>query len=176
MNNIVIVEDKLKRGISLAEQFNELGQSNPELDIHVTAVCYFNPSKEEAEKDIEACGSHDFDIVPVSLWNFDKVLDGYMDVRKEKATVIMDFILDNDGSEGIAIKRVNIRYARRASADKGRRIWFYTATGTANHNILCELFGEERVLEVINVGDDFLQLDLQEEKFMSALRGQTAGA
>lgn len=169
MNNIVIVEDKLKRGLSLAEQFNELSQTHRELDIRVAAVCYFQPDEAKAAREIEECGGHGLEVVPVSLWNFNDKLDGYMDSANEHAIVIMDFLLDNDGSNGIPIKRVNIKYARRADEEKHRRIWFYTATSTVMQATLCELVGKENVLEVKEVKADFLRLDL-EETFLPALQ------
>lgn len=169
MNNIVIVEDKLKRGIALAEQVNELSQVHPELEINVVAVCYFHPDEAAAKSEIEACGEHDFQVIPLSLWNFNKVLDQYMDLQNEHAIVIMDFILENDGSMGIPIKRVNIKYARRSEEEKRRRIWFYTATSTIVQNTLCELVGKENVLEVTDVAAESLRLDL-EDKFLSELQ------
>ncbi len=170
MNNIVIVEDKLKRGISLAEQFDELSLTHPELGIHVVAVCYFQPVEMIANEEIRRCREYDFAVVPISLWNFDKVLNKYMASQNEHAIVIMDFLLDNDGSDGVSIRRVNIKYARRADEEKRGRIWFYTATSTAMHDTLCELVGKEKVLEVKEVGADFLRLDLEEQTFLYALQ------
>lgn len=176
MNNIVIVEDKLKRGISLAKQINELSQVHPELEINVVAVCYFHPNETIANSEIAECGEHDFRVRPVSLWNFNKVLDEYMDSNNEHAIVIMDFILENDGSEGSNIKRVNIKYARRSEEEKRCRIWFYTAVSTAMHDTLCELVGREKVLEVTEVTAESLRLDL-EDTFLSELQMYTqAGA
>lgn len=169
MNNIVIVEDKLKRGISLANQINELSQAHLDLGINVVAVCYFQPNETIANSEIAECGEHDFPIRPISLWNFNEVLDGYMDSKTEHAIVIMDFILEDDGSEGIPIRRVNIRYARRSEEEKRRRIWFYTATSTVIQDTLCELVGKENVLEVTDVKAESLRLDL-EEKFLPELQ------
>lgn len=176
MNNIVIVEDKLKRGISLAEQFNELSQTHLELEISVAAVCYFQPNEAIANSEIAECGEHDFEVIPISLWNFNKVLDEYMDSQNKHAIVIMDFLLDNDGSDGTPIKRVNIKYARRSDDEKRRRIWFYTATSTAIQDTLRELVGKDNVLEVAEVAAESLRLDLEETFLPELQKHSMAGA
>lgn len=177
MNNIVIVEDRLGRGISVAQQFEELAQQRPELDIHVLAVCYFYPyTKIEAEAEIAKIYSDDyaFEIRPVGLNDFDEVMDGYMNLRNKRAIVIMDFFLDGDGSEGIPTHRVNIRYVRRAEKYVQERTWFYTATGLRNNEILCSLFGEGHVLDVDSINGNFLRLNLEKKELMEALQANVA--
>ncbi len=170
MNNIVIVEDNLAKGITLAEQFEELSSEREELELHVLAICYFNPDSELAQRKIEECERHNFAIEPVSLWNMDKVLDSYMDTEGKQAIVIMDYMLDGDGSEGIPMHRASVRYARGLDKCKPDRLWLYTGTGTANYNILCQLVGEEHVLKVRESRIDYLRLDLEDEKFINTLK------
>ncbi len=169
MNNIVIVEDNLAKGISLAEQFEELASEKKELNLRVLAVCYFKPDSESAQKDIAVSGQHDFAIEHVTLWNIDKRLDDYMDSEEQHAIVIMDYMLDGDGSEEIPMHRASVRYARGLDKDKADQLWLYTGTGTANYNILCQLVGEEHVLNVRESRMDYLRLGLDEEKFVNAL-------
>lgn len=173
MNNIVIVEDRLKRGISLAEQFGELAGQHPEWGIQILAVCYFNENKKTAMEDIEACGEYPFTIKHVSLWDFDEVMDEYINLENEQTVFIIDFFLDGDGSDGIPIRRVNIRYAKRVDESKKRQLWFYTTTGIKNEEILCKLIGEEQVLQVEEVADDFLHLNLMDEKFTTVLQANS---
>lgn len=170
MNNIVIVEDNLAKGISLAEQFEELASENKEFNLHVLAVCYFKPDSESAQKDIAVAGKHDFDIEHVTLWDMDKRLNDYMDSNQQAAIVIMDYMLDGDGSEGIPMHRASVRYARGLDKNKANQLWLYTGTGTANYNILCQLVGREHVLNVRESRMDYLRLSLDDEKFKNALK------
>lgn len=177
MNNIIIVEDVLERGITLAQQFEEFALHNQDLDIHVLAVCYFNPDRKNAEELIakrkaENGGEFTFEIRLVNLWDFDDVLDEYTDPQGTCATAIIDFMLKGDGSDGIATQRVNIRYARRADEDRKKRLKFYTATGPENEKILCTLFGEDHVLQVeeLQNATDFLHLYLDRDVFINKLQ------
>lgn len=174
MNNIVIVEDRLKRGISLAEQFEELAEQHPEWGIQILAVCYFNENKEAAMEDIKACVGHPFTIRHVSLWDFDETMDEYTNPGNEHTIVIIDFFLDGDGSSGIPVRRVNIRYAKRADENRRKQLWFYTGTGFDNNRILCELVGKEHVLQMESVGDGILRLNLEDENFRMALLANSA--
>lgn len=177
MNNIVIVEDRLRRGISLAEQFRMLAEQNPGLEIKVLAVCYFNSNEKKANEDIKNIGGYPFEIKAISLWDFDEIMDEYTAPKNEHTMVIIDFFLDGDGSGGIPVQRVNIRYARRADPNRKKKLWFYTGTGTDNNNILCQLIGKEHVLQVERAENDLLQLNLEDEKFKKALQANNeAGA
>ena len=117
MKDIVIVEDKLKKGISLAQQFKELEKKRSDLEFKVTTVCYFKPNMEAAKEEIEKCGKQEFEVLPVSLWNFDETMDRYKDSDGGRSVIIMDFQLDGDGSGEVPMRRVNIRYARRNKND-----------------------------------------------------------
>lgn len=177
MKDIVIVEDKLKKGISLAEQFNELGEKRPELKLKVEAVCYFKSNQKAAQKEIDGIKAHkklSFEVFPISLWDFDETMDRYVDSDGGNKVVIMDFQLDGDGSGEVPMRRVNIRYARRKKAPVSDRLWFYTGTGTNNHKILCQLVGEEHVLGVRESGIDYLRLDLEDDKFIHILEDTAA--
>lgn len=174
MKEIVIVEDKLKKGISLAEQFKELEQKRPDLEFKVAAVCYFKPNTEAARQEIGKYGDLKFDVLPVSLWDFDDTMDGYMNSDGGRTLIIMDFQLDGDGSGEIPMRRVNIRYARRRKGKELDRLWFYTGTGTNNYNILCQLVGEEHVLGVRESRIDYLRLDLEDDKFIRVLEESAA--
>lgn len=167
MNNIVIVEDRLGRGVSLAGQFMELAGKYPELGINVLAVCYFGMEKGKAENEIKMCGRQPFEVRRISLWNFAEVMDRYLD---SGAHIVMDYMLEGDCSGGIPGKRVNIRYARGVDEDKKKRLWFYTGTGRENKRILCELVGREQVLDVLEVGNKYLRLDLEVKEFTDALK------
>lgn len=169
MKEIVIVEDKLKKGISLAEQFREFGEKRSDLEFKVAAVCYFQQNQTVAKEEIKACGKFDFKVLPVSLWNFDETIDKYKNSSKGPAIVITDFQLDGDGSGEIPIRRVNIRYARRMEEKDRDWLWFYTGTGINNYNILCELVGRDHVLGVRESRIDYLRLDLEDEKFIRVL-------
>lgn len=181
MNNIIIVEDILERGITLAQQFEEFALHNQDLDIHVLAVCYFNPDRKNAEgliakRKAENGGEFAFEIKPVSLWNFDDVLDAYTDPQGTCATAIMDFMLKGDGSRGIPTQRVNIRYARRADEDRKKKLKFYTATGPENEKIFCTLFGKDHILQVeeFQNATDFLHLHLDRDVFINKLQTNAA--
>ena len=172
MKNIVIVEDKLGRGVSLAQQFAEYAKNYPELNIQVAGICYFCPDREKANRDIDLTKS-EFDITNVTLLNFTETMDRYLDCANGDQTfIIMDYMLDGDGSEGIPTRRVNIRYARYQERYKSKEIWFYTGTGRINEKILIDLFGQERVLMVKELDDyrDYIRLDLDNKYFTRELR------
>lgn len=177
MNRIVIVEDMLKRGISLAEQFGDFAAEHPELKIQVAAVCYFNFDTAAARKDIEDMQNqknYPFEIRHVSLLDFEEVLDEYTDPGENQAIVIMDFILKDDGSEGVHRQRINIAYFGSVKKARKKQIWFYTAIGTRLHEILVELVKADHVLEVTDVGEALLHLDLNDEKFVRKLQANAA--
>ncbi len=73
---------------------------------------------ESAQKDIAVSGRHDFAIEHVTLWNIDKRLDDYMDSEEQHAIVIIDYMLDGDGSEEIPMHRASVRYARGLDKEK----------------------------------------------------------
>lgn len=169
MNNIVIVEDRLGRGISLAVQFEEYSKNHPELEIRVLAICYFCANTKKAEEDIREKKDCGFDIRHVNLLNFSEIMDEYMNSKEKQTLLIMDYVLEGDGSDGMPVKRVNIRYARNNERFTTNKLWFYTGTGTENARKLSQLVGEEHVLEVLEVGDDNLRLDLENDNFKNNL-------
>lgn len=168
MNNIVIVEDKLKRAISLANQFVELSEKHPEFSIVVSGICYFCANSEEAIKDIEEQTDYGFDIEHVTLLNFAKILDEYLYSDEGHTLLIIDYMLDGDGSFGVPTRRVNIRYAK--NRQPSNQLWFYTGTGSTNENILKKLVGKDYVLDVVEVDKENLKLDLENENFIKALK------
>lgn len=181
MINIVIVEDKLKNARDIAQQFKELAEERPELNIQVKAICLFYEDYKEKEEKIGAiqkiaADDLEYEIELVSLSDFDDVMDKYMKDSEEPTIAIMDFLLESatdSGARGIPTRRVNIRYARRADKYVQDRIWFYTATGAGNIEILEQLLGQDHVLKVkIEMGRLFLLLD--NPSFMSALQGNAA--
>ena len=70
----------------------------------------------------------------VNLINFDETLDEYLYADGTRTFIIVDFMLDDDGSDGKPTSRVNIRYARKKGRCDTNRLWFYTGTGTVNHS------------------------------------------
>lgn len=169
MNNIVVVEDRLERGISLAEQFKEFAQKHQELELEVSDVCYFCADSDKAKKDMDGVDKRGFNIKHVTLLNFNKTLDEYIKSKDKKGFVVMDYILEDDGSEGTPIRRVNIRYARNKERYKTNQLWFYTGTGTENEHLLSQLIGKEHVLDVEEVDDNLLRLKLENGRFIDAL-------
>ncbi len=170
MNNIVIVEDRLGRGISLAEQFVEFSTEHPEYQIEVSDICYFCSDTQRAEEEIEKKRECGFNIRHVTLGNFIKIMDEYLYCTESRTFLIMDFILEEDGSDGIPMRRVNIRYARNKNRLATKQLWFYTGTGARNEEILRELVGKEHVLTVTGVDTDYLRLDLGNEKFLEKIK------
>lgn len=176
MTNIVIVEDKLKNGLDLARQFEELAEVHQELDVHVNAICFFyEDSQEKAKTEIENIAGDDpgYEIRLVSLYDFDDVMDEYMIGQEEPTIAIMDFMLESAtdrGARGIPARRVNVRYTRRADDNVRNRIWFYTTGGNENIEILCDLFGQEHVLNVDSFKNGRLSLQLEGTAFMNALQ------
>ena len=161
MINIVIVEDRLGRGISLAEQFKEFSIEHPEYQIEVSDVCYFCSNAQKAEKEIDEQKECGFNIRHVTLGNFNKIMDEYLYYSESRTFLIMDFVLEDDGSDGIPMRRVNIRYARNKDRLSTGQIYFYTATGARNEEILKELVGKDHTITVTAVNTHHLRLDLE---------------
>lgn len=169
MNKIVIVEDRLNRGISLAEQFVAFSNEHPEFEIDVSDICYFCPNQKKAETEIQGVDNNDFNIKRVALENFRETMDVYLNDSDNPTLLIMDYLLEGDGSDGTPIKRVNIRYARNSNRLDTNKLFFYTATGANNELVLSELVGSDHILQVQDVSDDSLKLDLDNNKFREAL-------
>ena len=156
MTNIVSVEDQLNNAKDIANQFNRLALERKELQIMIKAICLFyenNGEKEEKSKEIETLKMNGltYEVKLVSLYDFDDVMDEYVQNQKESTIVIMDFLLEhaaNSGARGIPTRRVNIRYTKRLEKQLQDKIWFYTTSGDENIGILEELFGQEHVLGV----------------------------
>lgn len=166
MNNIVIVEDRLGRGVSLAEQFKEFSTEHPEYQIEVSDICYFCSNTQRAEEKMEKKKKCGFNIRHVALSNFNKIMDEYLYGTKSRTFLVIDFILEGDGSEGIPMQRVNIRYARKKDRLATNQLWFYTATGMVNEKILRELVGAEHTFIVTDIDTNYLRLDLENEHFL----------
>lgn len=161
MRNVVIVEDRLERGISLAQQFQEIAEKHSDWNVSVESVCYFHTNTKSAKEEIKKYPGLNYEIIPVSLWNFNEQMDQYY-LAEDKYVIVFDFLLDNDGSDGNMENRVNIRYAKNKMAEN--KIWFYTATGITTERILKELVGEEHVLEVAESNSKCLRLNIEENK------------
>lgn len=169
MNKIVIVEDKLGRGKSLAEQFAAFSQEHPECEIEVSDICYFCADSAKAKEDIQKYADCGFDIRHITLNNFRETMDEYLYSEEDRFFLIIDFLLDGDGSEGVPSYRVNIRYARNKNRCDTNQLWFYTGTGALNEHILGQLVGEEHRLDVLEVNGDKIRLQLEDEEFIDAL-------
>lgn len=165
MNKIIVVEDVLENGISVCEQFRAKAKGDPSLNIYVECLCYFNADMKQAAHEIERYKDLEYKIVPVSLWNFEEVLNSYYD--EGNSVIIMDFLLGGDGSDGIAERRVNIRYASERLGKK--RIWFYTVSGYDTKEKLKKLVSPY-VLEVLDTTSTSIELDLDNKEFQNVLR------
>lgn len=150
MTQIVIVEDRLKNALRIAEQLQKWLVEEQKSSLELKKILLFNPSEEKVEKEkrenSELINRLELVVEPVCLWNFNEKLDEYMNDAANITFYVMDFLLEEDGSGGIPEYRVNIRYARRQTEDKKKRLFFYTLTGTENYNLLCGLVGSDQVL------------------------------
>lgn len=169
MNKIVIVEDMLGRGISLAKQFVEFSQEHPELEIEVSDICFFCTDPGNAEKVMQKYDDCGFDIKHITLYDFREKMDEYLYSEEERFFLIIDFLLDDDGSDGAPASRVNIRYARNNNRCATNRLWFYTGTGALNEHILGQLVGEEHRLNVLEVSGDKIRLQLEDDGLINAM-------
>lgn len=168
MNKIVIVEDKIKRAICLAEQFRQFSAEHPDYELELHSICLFCDNVEHAASDI-AEYQQEFDIRLVTMLDFIKVMDRYWEQEGEdQFFLIMDYILEKDGSDGIPTRRVNIRYARNKKRYQHHQIWFYTGTGRNNEEMLCKLFGAERILQVLQVDNEYIELNLNNPNLINA--------
>ena len=52
MCNVVIVEDRLESGISLARQFQEIAGKHSDWNVSVESVCYFQKNEKLAKEEI----------------------------------------------------------------------------------------------------------------------------
>lgn len=161
MCNVVIVEDRLESGISLARQFQEIAGKHSDWNVSVESVCYFQKNEKLAKEEIGKYIDLSYEIIPLSLWNFNEQLDKYY-FADEKYVIVFDFLLDDDGSEGRMEERVNIRYAKNKMSEN--KIWFYTARGITTERILKELVGEDHVLGVAESNSKCLRLNIEENK------------
>lgn len=171
MNNIVIVEDKLKRAISLANQFVEFSKIRPELHIEVSSICYFCANTKQAEQDIHEQDGCGFSIKHITLLNFNQIMDEYVNSKENKNFLIMDYMLDGDGSDGTPTQRVNIRYAINKERYKTNQLWFYTGTGTVNQQALSKLVEKKHVFDILEVDENTLKLCLENDDFIKELTG-----
>ena len=172
MNDIVIVEDRLGRAISLAQQFLDFSKQHPEYQVQVVDICYFCANPEIAKENIDMAKKKgcSLNIRPVNLLNFSEIMDEYMESKEKHAYLIMDYLLADDGSCGVPMQRVNIRYARNKQRYSTNKLWFYTATGTKNQLALSQLVGQEHILDVWEVDDNYLRLDLTNTDFIRTLK------
>lgn len=170
MSRIVIVEDRLMRTVSLANQFDQLREEHPDWGIRDIVICFFCEQPVESEADIRAArDSCRYRIENINMINFDKIMDTYME---DKDTFfVIDFVLNGDGSNWVSADRINIRYARDKDRYKSNRLWFYTGTGDENEKLLHHFFGDEHVLSVAKVDDRVLKLELNGTVFCKALGG-----
>lgn len=176
MNKIIIVEDKLESGLRIARQLKKwLAQENLEHEIELNQIFLFkqteeevNVAKEEYRQEIAELG---LNIEPICLWNFDEKLDECMEDVDEKNLLLIDFLLWDDGSDGVPEYRVNIRYARRQDVERRKRLFFYTLSGMANFEILCGLVGKEHVIDAKYETGELPCLDLRcIDKFRQAIQ------
>lgn len=176
MNKIAIVEDRLKNAVLIARQLQDwLIRENLDNVIELKKVLLFSVSEEafrtELEKFMTEVEELDLDVERTHLWDFDDKLDEFMDDVEKKNFLLIDFLLSEDGSEGVPQYRVNIRYARRQNGERKKRLFFYTLSGLENFNLLCQLVGEEQVLPSKYENGEPPCLDLQNiDNFRDAIQ------
>mgnify|MGYP004669675541 CR=1 FL=1 len=176
MNKIIIVEDKLENGLRIAEQLqNWLAQENLENEIELSQIFLFKPTVEEVnaikEEYTQKIAELGLNIEPICLWDFDEKLDECMKDVDEKKLLLIDYILMDDGSDGVPEYRVNIRYARRQDVERKKRLFFYTLTGAENDELLCGLVGKEHVIHAKYEKGVLPCLDLRHiDKFRQAIQ------
>lgn len=162
MNEIVIVDDILQNGLRIAEQLkNWIIQKHLEDKIEVKQILLFNPENPNIEIHQDKIVELNLCVEPICLWNFDEKLDSFMANTKKQTIFLIDYLLREDGSEGIPAYRVNIRYAKRQNEEIKKKLFFYTLTGIENFNILCELVGTEHVIPSKYENGKAPSLDLQ---------------
>lgn len=176
MNKIAIVEDRLKSAVLIARQLqNWLVREKLDNMIELKKVFLFTVSEEafrtELEKFVTEVEELDLDVERICLWDFDDKLDEYMEKIDAHPLLLIDFLLYEDGSEGVPEYRVNIRYARRQNEERKKRLFFYTLSGLDNFNLLCQLVGAEHVLPSKYENDTPPCLDLQNiDNFRDAIQ------
>ena len=157
MNKIAIVEDRLKNAVLIARQLQDwLIRENLDNVIELKKVLLFSVSEEAFRTELEKFVT--------------EVEELDLDVEK-KNFLLIDFLLSEDGSEGVPQYRVNIRYARRQNGERKKRLFFYTLSGLENFNLLCQLVGEEQVLPSKYENGEPPCLDLQNiDNFRDAIQ------
>ena len=166
MSRIIIVEDKINNGLRIAEQMeNWIIQENLENKVELNQIFLFKPTEEEVnearEEHKQKIAELGLTIEPICLWNFDEKLDECMANVEKKTLLLIDYLLLDDGSDGVPEYRVNIRYARRQDAERKKRLFFYTLTGVENFKLLCGLVGAEHVIHAKYEKAELPCLDLQ---------------
>lgn len=154
MAKIIIVEDDLKAGFELANQFKELSAKGNDIDATVECICYFDADR-KAQRIVEDAKKNkdlEFDIKWVTLFDFREVLDEYFYCEDEDYIIVSKSALENDGSDYVPCCRVNYRWARR-KMDAGK-IFMYSRgfAGSIsyyndNNFLVCEL-GSEFIIDV----------------------------
>lgn len=176
MEKIIIVDDSAKNGLRIAEQLQHwIVQENLENEIELKQIFLFKSTTEEVDEEKieyrEKISELGIDMEPICLWDFDQKLDECMDDVEKKNFLLIDFLLLEDGSEGVPEYRVNIRYAKRQNGERKKRLFFYTLSGLDNFNLLCQLVGAEHVLPSKYENDTPPCLDLQNiDNFRDAIQ------
>lgn len=166
MADIVIIDDNIKRGMSVADGFKEHYSENPDCGIGDVKVLFYNNHGAEARKEAEALGCE-----VVDLFSYDDMVTSFMD---EPNTIIISNLLLEDGNIGL-IQRVNVRFALLHNHIGSGKLWFYdewiddtTAVLCAQHGIL------EHILDVketmVENGRCRLWISRNED-FMNILKG-----
>lgn len=162
MNEIVIVDDILQNGLRIAEQLkNWIVQEHLENNIAVRQILLFNSEDLNREIYKNKIAELSLHVESICLWNFDKKLDSYMADVEKHTIFLIDYLLREDGSDGIPAYRVNIRYAKRQNEERKKKLFFYTLTGIENFKLLCDLVGIEHVIPSKYENGKVPSLDLQ---------------
>lgn len=136
MKKVVIIDDELSRGISIAEGVKEeFGQ-----DMDVKILHYCNRPEDSSVNESE------FVVEDIDLFTFDKKVSEYFE---DTNTIILCNLLLEDDEWGITFpQRVNIRFVLMRNRIEEGKIWFY--------DDLCDI-ATRCVLADYNISSYFLE-------------------
>ena len=163
MKKVVIIDDELSRGISIAEQIKE--ELNQDVNIEILHYCN-RPEDSSVNKSA-------FKVEDIDLFTFDKKVSEYFE---DTDTVILCNLLLEDDEWGIKFpQRVNVRFVIMHNRIEDGKIWFYddlcdiyTRCTLAHHNILPYFLETKETM----ISNGRCRLDLDNKCFTEVLTGK----